>query len=172
MSWWWPFSQKKRYEGIHRFNDDERELSLELRRQKAEFSKKKNELDLELQRLEFEKRKAQLDADILEAKERVAEFYDDDAEPTDDKTDALLTVLLSKILTPAPVAASPSPPTSTMQSSLSDEQLREIIAQVPKQYLKAAKKMPEDTLKGIISARLPGLDTETMNRAVGMIKSY
>jgi len=156
------------------FDDRDREASMAMRQSRAELTRLKNELEKQRLMLEHEKEKLRLEVDIEEQRQHLEDLTgSEDEEPAEQSgsvADGMLMMLAQKILTPA--AAQPpttQQPTSTT-TSMSDEQLREILETVPSKYLKLARSMSDDSLRGIIVSRLPGIDADTCNRAIRMVK--
>jgi len=160
------------------FSDEDRAFSLQTRKENADIERRKRQLDLEERKLEHEKRKAELEADILEARNRISELNGTDEEEGSDgsDTDAMLMLLLTKVLGGnAPLSASassaPNPPVAT-KISMTDEQIEEILASMPKRYVKLSRDLSDETLRAMILGKMPNVDDDTIQRAITRARNY
>lgn len=150
----------------HEFSDEERDLSLQ-----------KRKLQAELQRQRFELETLRLQQEKLELQDQIEQFKAN-LEPEEDEegdTDSVLMLLLSKVLGGnSPVVAQSvsnservTPPTNTQH--MTDEQLQAMIDSIPSKYVKIARKMDENSLKGYIKSNMPSLDEDSIHRAILLI---
>lgn len=170
--------KSERQEKAHAFDKEDRELSLQVRRQKAELAQQRAQLDLELMRLRAEREKADLEAQIADARARLDDMYSDDEPEVDNggsAADAMLMMLMSKMFqsppAAAPPASQPTPPSAPPSGdSISDEELQEMWEQVPSGYKKLARKMSDEQVAGYIRKQLPNIDTDSMTRALRVVR--
>lgn len=172
----WLFRRKELPPNVnHTFSNEDRELSLTLRRMKAEIKQ------LELER---EKIKAQIEKEkyLAELEDLKAQLYEDI--PTEPEhhglnPDTLLTTFLLNLLNKGTIVGNP-PSTSTTPNSLTynspapleltPEQIKEIISKVPKQYLKIAKTLTDEQLKRLILGQIPNLSEPSLTFAISLIR--
>jgi hypothetical protein len=153
------------------FSDEDRELSAQIRQQKAELSRLKNERDAELHKLRTEKEKLELQAEIADIRD---ELYGDDDEQT---PDSIVLGLLSQFLLKqqehgyqaqksqgAAVAVSPN------TSILTDKELRDIWENLPIKTKAVARNVSDDTLRSYIKTQIPGIDEQTLEKAILIVR--
>jgi len=175
----WPFSRepKGRNPDGTGFSDEDRELSKQIRKDRAEIAKQKAQLDLANLRLEHELKKVALEADIAEARARLEDLQGgDDEEPQESGSmiDMAMMTLLTKAIggQPANVApAAPQEPSRPSGESLTDEQLESLWEQVPKPFRKIAASWSDSEVQSFIKSRMPGLDQDTLDRALRLVRS-
>lgn len=156
----------------HDFTPEDTELAVEIRRSNAEMRKKKQELEMSLLELRNQKEKIELQADIAEAKAILAEVEEgSESSSTEDK---LLVELFQLIKgSPLPMGSQdPAAPEVTAGSSpkYSDQDLRDYISRLPANYRKMAREMPQDQLIELIKSLQPGMDQETIDRGIRILK--
>jgi len=160
----------------HDFTAEDTELAVEIRRSNAEIRKKKQELELSLLELKNEKEKVELQADIAEAKQILAEVNGEGSE--EGSSEDLLLVELFKLLggrKDSPLLQGPQDPgagavTAGSSPKYSDQDLRDYISRIPAGYREMAKKMPPDQLIELIKGLQPGMDQETIDRGIRILK--
>jgi len=168
------FFWKKREPG-HSFNQEDRELSAEIRKGKAEIMKQKQQLELELMRLKVQKEKEELLLQIAQTKDAMSEFMEEEEplNPDSSMQDTLMLTLLGKFLgnNSTPPQTLPQPQEAPIQKiHLSDEQLKEIYEKVPRSARKIAKSFSEEQLQTYIRSYIPTIDQESLERAVIIVK--
>lgn len=142
-------NQDKDNRSNHMFSDEDRQCSLKLRR-----------MNQELKELELQKQKIQAQAEIDELKAVIADMNKGD-EPNDNSTDMLLMSILAPILAGKMqnnVQTSPTVNTSitaTSKQELTDDELRDIIEQQDKKYIKLAKLTPKELVKRKVMSLAP-----------------
>lgn len=164
---WFRKKQKKKSE-YNGFSDMDRELSARKRQLNAEMKYERQLKEIEL-----------LDEKINEIRERrLGDMYESD-EPEEDSPEK---VLLMSILAPVlqnmmvPGAGSNSETTPSQQepapgmNNLTDEQILELIKKIPKSFLRLGKKLSNDELQTTIKMKFPGIDTNTLTRAVSIFR--
>jgi len=179
--------KKKDNRNNYTFGDTDRELSAEIRKQKAEYNKARQELDLKLLTLENKKKQIELEADIAEASQRLKEIsgYDDEEEE-EPETNNDFTSIISAIPmlmqtfnnqnqtpnsnTVSVVTTPPQPIKQELGVSLSDEELQNMYKQIPKTAKAIAKTMSDETLKNYLKGQIPNLDEDTINRAIALVR--
>jgi len=158
----------------HKWEDDDRELSLELRKSKAELKKQKQELELEIMRLDSEKKKIQLQAEIENAKMQLEDLqgYDEGEPEESHPEDAILNLFMAKILSgnTAPVVPTQISEQHPQQVVYSEQEIQGLIDQIPSSYLKIAKKMDDATLRKMIISRLPNTSEESIQLAITLLR--
>ena len=136
----------------------------------------------ELRALEHTKRVIEQQQEIARLKAEIADLDasdDDDDEKDSGLGNQLLNIILARAAgTGQPNAFSQnalssqsSPPTFQASSarSFSNEQIEEIISQIPKSYRKIARKMNDETLKQLIRSKFDA-DEDSVSRAVAIIR--
>jgi len=133
--------------------------------------------DAELRRLRHELKVAQQRTEIEEAKQYLNEMRGmDDGEDahTSGIEEKLLEMILLKVLAPQnqqPAASQNIPQTPDSDAiTLTDDEIRATISEVPKHYLKLAKGMPDEQLKQIVKQR-GNFSEDTLNRALHIIRN-
>jgi hypothetical protein len=182
------FTKKKaenNYKGYN-FSDEEREFGAEIRAKNKEIKLLKLEREKELEILKYEKDRLRLKAEINELKDELQPEYEEDEPMQDNQTDNTFNNLLGTVAMAMMQKNQPqhtnnlqssNPPQTNSKNnddgklSLNDEQLKDIISEIPKKYLILAKTMPDDTIKQYIRGKYPELDEETINRGIKIVKS-
>jgi vacuolar-type H+-ATPase catalytic subunit A/Vma1 len=162
---------------VYPFDEQDRNVSVEIRKQRAEISKKKAELELEVAKLETEKKKQELELEIAETKAALDDFYEDDTDTeTDDPTNALMQMFLSKFMLNNQVTPNNTGTVDTLsvpvssQVHLEDNQIKAIVKKVPKQYLKLAKEFNDTQLSNYIKGQIPNVDDDTILRTTRVLR--
>jgi len=151
------------------FEQEDRELSLKIRRQKAELKQLEMQRQTELDRLEYEKRKIQIEQELEEL--RGVSF--DEEEETGDSVDNTLITLLAGIFAKNNSSVSPPPIQQKPASvTLTNEQITEYLDSIPKPALKIAKNWNDEQLSKFLETQMPNLETETINRAISLFRKY
>lgn len=147
---------KPRYNG-RKFDDEERELSIDLRRQRAELRKK-----------EFEVEKMMLELDMERIHQELQEVRgpDNGLNP-----EVLLMQLLTSRGVLNPLSNQPQPSTVPTVRSLTDDEIRAMIANFDKKQQKFAAKLPDEVLMQHAARIFPGYDAATYERAIRILKS-
>ena len=154
-----------------------------------ENRKLKANLKRQIMEKEAEKEKIYLEIQIEKASQQLADLRGDLMEGVEDEggefnIDKMLMMILTKwmvgqqpgsALIPQPLippaAAGPIPePTPT--TAISDTQILEVWAKVPKLNQFAIKRLPEDDIKDLLRRRIPGIDETTLERAYNLIKTH
>lgn len=162
------------------FSDEDREYSHEINQKKKEIKMLMLEREAELHRLKIEKQKLELQQELEELKG----VYDDVEEASEDNDIMKMITALAPLLlknqnqTVAPVVSPPnnsetsSPqPVQAQQLDLSDEQLNQIWKNTPFAAKMMAKKMDDKTLEMYIKQQMPNVSTDTIARALKIIKT-
>ena len=171
------FFKKKDPRYNHVLTDDDRNLAIEIKKANAEFKRKEQELQLETMKLQQQLKQTELESKILEVQSKLEEYDDVDIEPNGDKTDAMLIMLLSKVLNSNPqniasVPTSNSPiPATEQKQHLTDEQLMQIYGTLPKTVKAMAKSQSPENLRMLIKNQLPLIDEDSLNRAVDIARA-
>lgn len=157
---------------LYSFSDEDRQISADIRRKKAEYQ-------LELERLHAEKEKIRLETEIADLRQQYEELTTEpeEEEPSNNTADALILTLLSGILK-ANNQSVPNPPVIHTQNntqipetgSLSDDKLKGIWVSIPDEYKKKAKKMKDNELKNFLKFQLPTASEEEILRAIRIIR--
>lgn len=160
----WKLFRSKRKKTGHTLSDDDRERSAETRRQNAELKK----IIFDTRKIELEALKLEKEADIQDLRNELFPQDDEDEENNIEDTllMSILTPLISKLQQPQET------PIQTDKTSVSMDNvaIKEVLAKLPKQYLKMGKKLPPEQLTGIIKQQIPLLDEESVIRAIKIIK--
>jgi hypothetical protein len=174
MGWFRDFFRKKsqKYGKNYDFTDEDRDVSAELRRQKAELSKLKMEKDAELYKLKIEREKLALldEIDDLKAAMNETDDYADGTGGGSDIDKLLLGILAPILLKSKEVTTPPQKAPAATPSNITIEQLREIWENLPGKTRSIARNVSDDTLKAYIRAQMPALDEETINKAVVVVR--
>lgn len=171
MAWYNPLSwfKGKDPRHNHEFNDGDRSAAADITNQKARLKK------LEMQK-EHEIKMMELEARELELEQELADLQGDDEEfDEEDSADALLVKLLQPILQrahsvspsshAAGLPASPSP-----AQTMTDDQLRKIFEDLPVHLKSAARVSSDDRIQEAILNQYPGVDQDTLERAVKIVR--
>lgn len=163
----------------HRWDDEDRKLSADIRAANAEMKRKKQELEIQKQELLYEKERLKTQLEMEKIKAELEELTGDyeGPEETGNNPDTMLQTLLMSVLmknnNPTPMAsASTNHPVQDNSNqpkplSLSDEQLKEMWEKdVPAKYKALSKTVSDTTLKVYIDQNLPGYDEDTRARAL------
>lgn len=143
----------------HVLTDEERESGYQLRAMRMEQKRMQQEIALMREQSRLEEARS----DLEDMRSRM--YGDDDEEEEDDS--------LTKMLLPILMAGKQQPQqqqTTPVQVNLTDDEIKNIIAQVPKKYLKLAKKMDNSTIEKYIRMQQPNVSQDTINRAISMVK--
>lgn len=157
------FGTKEQKLERYQFNDNDRQTSADLRLLRAKRKSVLEQIEIERANLELQKAKIELEdlkAELLE---------DDDDEESGSTADAMITTLLTSVL--AANKQPTAPVVEPQQTSLSDEDIKNIVHSIPEKYLKMARKMPEEQLRSIGKMQMPNLSDLDLNRAIAYIKS-
>lgn len=156
--------------GGHVIDQEDREISLKLRQQRAELKTLELQRQSELQRLEYERKKMQLEDEIAE----MNGAYDEE-ETNSSPMDAMLMQILTRSMggqTSTGASNHPQSISSTpVEVNLTDEQINDFIKQVPKNYLKVAKGMDHLQLTGIIKGYIPNISNDSLNKVITIVKA-
>lgn len=96
----WPFNWITKDKRInHNFDDEDRSLSVEIRRKKSEIATQKQQLEMELLELQLEREKIEIQNDIEDAKAERDDMLSELAPAVDDGMNGMLMTILSKLLT-------------------------------------------------------------------------
>lgn len=159
----------------HTFDDEEREISKEITRKKAELRKLQLEREDGLHKLEIEKKKLELQKQIEETKYALEEFEEDDYEDDyeeDNPMDTTIKNFLSGILLKSQNNTANSNITPESNGVvLSDEQLKTIWNNTPQQYKLISKQMNDEQIKTFIKQQMPTANEETLNRALYIVRN-
>lgn len=149
------------------FDDNDRAMSLEVRRAKRDLLQTRQQLEVERTRLEIEKIRAEID-------EIRGQFEDDEDEPEQSATspESMLSGILMAAMAnkqqqqpPAPVAQAIPP------AELTDEEIKRLIDSFPKHQVKLFRSLPDDTKINLIRSKMPNLGQDTINRALQMLNA-
>jgi hypothetical protein len=171
---WNPFRKKEDRLPSYTFLEEDRGLSLEIRRSKSEIAKQKQQLELEVMKLEAERTKLQLQAEIEEARQRIQDMTEDsETSHGSNPADVMMMALLSKVMggNAAPVAPSGLPPSpinnhEAPRENYSDEQIQQLWNNVPKEIKKIARGMSEEQIGDFVSKQMPQVDSDTRTRII------
>jgi len=161
----------------HELDQEERDLGGEATATKTSLKKARAELEIERLKLEAERDQLKLRAQIEEARQELADIMsdDEDEEPQGGSSteDALMTLLLSKVMggqqPVAPIAA-PAPAPQPAPTSFDDQQIEAVWRSIPKDQQKIAKKLSDNQLKAYITGSLPSISDESLERAVAFVR--
>lgn len=140
---------------------------------RRDINRLRAEMEADRARFELERQRAE----IREEREALLEMYQDadDEKPAIDADSMLLAILGRYLggqqsLNTLPVPGNPQH-TTPARKTYTDEELKGLLAEVPRDTLKIARKLPEERLKEEIRARvLVDADDDTLIRAVRLIK--
>jgi hypothetical protein len=159
----------------HKFNDEDRELSAERRRASAELRRQKQEIELlKLQRMQRIE-ELRLKREEYKLQQELKEMEEDDDDYDDQPPEnALLMGLLGQLAKNNSMdhqdqvyygSMQQQEPTPT-QIDVDDKTIDETLSQIPKKYLKMAKKMNDTTLSELIKSRMPALSEASVSRTI------
>lgn len=132
--------------------------------------------------MELEDAKEELQLKKLERQQRLKELLGDD-DDEEDSMEAMLLATLAPVLlqkfgagnSPTPKAHIPPhegiPPSAVNSAQYTDDEIREILQSFDKKHLKLAKKLSNDALKKTVYSHMPGLNPESVDRAVEMLRN-
>ncbi|MBR9702436.1 hypothetical protein GOV10_00225 [Candidatus Woesearchaeota archaeon] len=146
--------KKKRYS--YDFTDADRENSAEIRRLKGELRQSKKMLCLkqeigELRNLAFDLRS------------------EDDFEDVEEQPD-FLNGMLEKLISGALTPQQPTEAQTSQLIDMNDDELKQVIATIPKRQLTIAKKLDDDTLIKVASSHFPALNETSVKRAIALLR--
>jgi hypothetical protein len=155
--------KRKRAKVGHDLTDEDRELSLAVRRKSAEVRIQ----EYEIQKLEH-------DLQIEELKQSLAALRGEDEDDDNDLLQQILSPMLSKFLGGE---SSLAPQTQDQGFSgvqeaeviLSDAAIEEKIRSFPPQYISMAKAMPDEQIRALLKSRTP-YDDATITRALAILR--
>jgi len=173
------FSRKKRDNRVnYDFDDEDRQISLAKRQERSIYQREKAKYDLEELRINHQIEMMERRADLEQLKELLS---DSGKQESGNIEEAALMMLLSKFANTQPHANTPAPVTPTQQNTISppedagvhysDEQLKNYWDSMPKFVKKLAKNMTDEQLGAEISSRMPSMDDDSINRAIGIIRN-
>lgn len=165
---WFRRGNEEKEQNSHLFNDDERQLSLEVRRQRADLK----QMQIELQRQTIEMQRLRNQEQIEEMRERLG-YYDDDKEEEGENSieKMLMMAVLSKMQGTAQPLTNPSPATTVQpKTSLSDDEIEKIVSSIPKIQKKMLLVMSDDKIAEIIKQRIPNIDDDSIHRGIHTLR--
>lgn len=134
----------------------------------------------QIRRLEHEARVLEQKQEIKRLEKELAELNADDDDDDDeiDTENMLMNTLLTKFMNPHSIRdpnqggeISPIPPMQVGgEISLSDQQIEQTLAGIPRSYLKMARNMPDDAIKAFINKQ-GNFSQETINRAITRLRN-
>lgn len=156
----------------HQLDDVDREISLQTRQIRAEIKREIEQQRLIQQQLrtkKFELEIAQQEAELEAYKEEFGQGDPDELE-TQIMQNFLMPKLQQKqqgetqqqVLIQNPDFA---------KISVTDEELKQIMNNIPRSVLKMARKIQDVPLKKLVAGYMPGVNDDTLNRAVLLLKS-
>jgi len=155
----WPFKSKR-----HVLTDADRDLSLERRR----LAMNRDLLDLELY-------KARHDLEMAQIQNDLQQLRSEGGDGEDSMLNQALTLLMSRAFgDQTPAGSIPQTPPQVLPTagvSFSDEQLRDTWQQLPKIARKVAMSWSDEQLSQFIQGKMPGVDQDTINRAIAVVRS-
>lgn len=148
------------------FDDIDQDHATEAKRLRAE----KKKLEFQLQKIEMEREIMLKRAELQDLQDEL--LGDDDDDDRDPLADQAMQMLLGRFLGGQnPPAASDIPVTPSAentQQTLSDEQIKAMIEQLPMHYRLAGKAMKDDKLRELLAAQ--GFDEETTERGIKIFR--
>jgi len=143
----------KRANNGKNFTDEDRELSAEIREMRREYKRLQEERKLLMERDKIERLREDLG------------YYDEQTDITD-KTEnpetLLLNLLLPKILKGQSNINSSSSVMSPSEVTLSQEQIKQMVDNLPKKAVKYAKNMDDETKKQLIKTQMPNISNKSI----------
>jgi len=137
------------------------------------------QMTAQIRRLEHEARILEQKAEIKRLEKELADLQggDEEEEDNDQSIDnMLINTLLSKFINlqannhqGGEISQIQEIPTTSGEISLSDPQIDETIQAIPRKYLKMARIMPDDTLRGFINKQ-GNFSEETIKRAIAKLR--
>lgn len=152
------------------FDDEDQIAATEAKRLKAERNRIMQEMALERQKFELEKLR-------WEQKQLYEEMADEEDDDDDDGDDAspeamLMSLLMAKFNQPQQAPTPQGVPIQQVAKvHYTDEEISQILDQIPKPYLKIAKNMDDSTIQKHILAKVPNVDEDSVQRAIAMLRS-
>lgn len=145
------------------FTDEDRERSAEIRKMKAERKRI-------LEEIEIEKAKAELEMTKRELQDMLSESIEEESEGS--MEDKIMLQLLSMAQIKQQQQQTPKEESLKEEplQHMTDEEIKTAISNIPKQYLKMAKAMPDGVLGSKIAELLP-VDDDTIKRAILILRS-
>jgi len=173
------------------------EIKKRNKRLKREFEDSDRELSLAQRRLNGERRKIEREREILEAKKRLMEtkaeydelknelFNNDEVEETEEENsidNMFQMMLLKKLFGNENNLSSVSSPqtnginTPNVQTEsgkivFTEQQLTEILNEIPKSIRKKLNKLDDATLKQTILSRFPNISNESLLKAIELLRN-
>jgi hypothetical protein len=146
---------------------------------KADYELQKLKTDLEMKQQELEMRKLEFQKDMREWKEELKGDNDESDELGIKDLIGLISGALQKGNNPSPAhtqsagvvnadppIVTPAPDQDKPPLDLTDEQIKAMIGEIDKKYLKIAKSMPDNLLFDQIADKFPTVSDETIERAI------
>lgn len=158
----WFKSKKPNYV----FKEEDRDISADFRKKRAELSIKEMELNSKL-------KQAELELKLREVEEHLNSFDENDEEDfPEDKLnpDAMLMLLLTNIFKNNQQPQQPTQQQPPLKNNLTDEQIREVIKNLPPRAIKIAKGLDDDTLRTYIINQMPNIDDESIKRGITALR--
>lgn len=174
------------------FTEEDRNISLERRKHNAELrnteiSLKRMELDLKKQELQIQGQINQTQQLVLlkEMKEQLSPSVEGDS-PESMLNEIIKSYVMNKVTPnlqdqavinqppqPQPQVITPQPNSSNSMAEveLTEEQIKEFIDNLPKSYVKIAKKLPDNQLMIFIKSNYPTLPEEQSLKVVEVFRS-
>lgn len=165
----------------HAFDTEDRDLSLKIRKQRAELKERQLELENANMELKAELERMRIETQIETTKQQLAELkgYDDE-EIVDDEGSSLdkmlmllLTQIMSKNNTPvsAPNIPSQSLVTPPTQPEITTEQIQDFWGKIPKPQQKQLKKLKDTELSDVIQRYVPTLSDKDKDKVKAFVKA-
>jgi len=161
MSWFSSIFRKKQ---PYRFTDEEREISADIRRQKAEISRMKLERENLVHKMEMDKKMLELKTEIAELKG----IDEDDEQPQDDFGSLIQMLNMMGGNQQQPQQFQQQQP---QKISLTDEQLKKIWEDLPAAAKSFSKKSSDETIKTMIVSNMPHIDEDSIHRALALVRA-
>lgn len=152
----------------HDFGDEDRQLSMDLRLQKAELKRLKSQLEIEREKLRVEEAKAELE----DLRDTLYPPEEEEEEGSVNTPETMILSLLMNAFKTNNVRTTTTTPTGTTPSTLSltDEQIKGYMEALPKDIREEMRKLSDQELKAIVKERVGNLTEDTLNRIVVLAK--
>jgi hypothetical protein len=159
----------------HDFNDKDRELSKEIRRQRAEIASLKMQHEIERERVHHELEMSRLQQQLEDMQ---PEDDDEPEEKSTDPMDVMMMAILSKMTSNSPAVVpntnteqiKTTVPLTTAGVSLTDEQINDYWDNMPKFQKVIARKATDEQIKNLLQNKIPGINEDSISRCIATIR--
>ena len=161
----------------YEFTEDDQIHATETKRLKAEQRRVMAEMSLARQKMELDR----LRWEQQKLRDEMDDEDDDEDEDSDDdsQANALLLGILAPILSSRGAPTDPAatnniqgvPVSAVREVNFTDDEIRQLLSEMPKTQLKIAKKLDDSTIEKFILSKQPNVSHDTVSRAIRILKT-